>query len=145
MEKKKYIHYGHKEFRLDLFTPPANNTYFTKPRGGLWASSVDAEFGWRDWCELENFHCYRLNESFSFTLRDGAKVLCLDSVDCLEGLPRLKTFYNTWVTLDFEKLMETYDAIELVLSADMRLYWKLYGWDCDSILILNPYVVEVFR
>ena len=55
-----------------------------------------------------------------------------------------------WCCLDFELLTYEYDAIELHLSEDNSrgdfmecLYWVLYGWDCDSILIMNPDVVEV--
>lgn len=49
---------------------------------------------------------------------------------------------------DFEKAYYLgIDAIELHLSEDESpdgmngLYWLLYGWDCDSILILNPKIV----
>ena len=45
--------------------------------------------------------------------------------------------------MDFEQLKENYDAIEVDISADNTLYWELYGWDVDSILVLNPNVVEV--
>ena len=143
MEKKKYIHYGHSEFSLDRFNPIVNVPHFVKPIGGLWASRVDAEIGWKDWCEGNDFHCDRLEKSFTFKLRDDAKVLHIDSTDCLRDLPKAETWHTMWCVLDFEKLMETYDAIELNLSADHGLYWSLYGWDCDSILIMNPYVVEV--
>lgn len=143
MGKKKYIHYGHKEFLLDRFHPIVNIPHFVKPRGGLWASPVDAEIGWKDWCEDNDFHCDRLEDSFSFTLRDDARVLHIASVENLTDLPEIKNWHSMWYTLDFEKLMETYDAVELELFKDFSLYWRLYGWDCDSILIMNPYVVEV--
>ena len=145
MEKQKYIHYGHKEFSLDRFNPIVNCEHFPKPTGGLWASNVDATFTWRDWCERENFRECDPENSFTFTLRDHARVLRIADVKQLGDLPKQETWHTIWDTLDFEKLMETYDAIELDLSADFELYWRLYGWDCDSILIMNPYVVEVFE
>ena len=51
--------------------------------------------------------------------------------------------------IDFEKCFDQgIDAIELKVfsywdNADQSiLYWKLYGWDCDCILILNPDCIE---
>ena len=35
-----------------------------------------------------------------------------------------------------------YDAILVNISNDHNLYWALYGWDCDSLLVLNKDVVE---
>ena len=43
--------------------------------------------------------------------------------------------------LDFEKLSKDYDAIEVIDIG--KFYWALYGWDCNSILIMNPDIVEV--
>ena len=44
--------------------------------------------------------------------------------------------------------MAEYDAIELHLSEEVvddyleSLYFKLYGWDCDSILIMNKDIIK---
>lgn len=145
MSKKKYIHYGHKEFSVDKFDRPKNHAFLSKPFGGLWASPVESDYGWRDWCEAEDFRRCDIENSFMFTLRDDANVLYIDSRDCLSDLPKQKCYRDLWCMLDFEKLMGTYDAIELTLSSDIALRFVLYGWDCDSIVILNPYVVEVFE
>ena len=48
---------------------------------------------------------------------------------------------KVWTTLDFEKLAQEYDAIEVLISGDPGLYYELYGWDCDSILIMNPEII----
>ena len=48
---------------------------------------------------------------------------------------------SSWVLLDFEKLAETYDAVEVNISSDFNLYYQLYGWDCDSIVIMNPDII----
>jgi hypothetical protein len=146
MENKKYIHYGHKNFDRNLFSDISNtHVCSSKPNGGLWASAVDATWGWKDWCERENFQRHNLKTSFSFHLAPAANVLVIDNVNCLEVLPRLECgefSHDLWVSLDFEKLRDSgVDAIELVLSADQRLYWQLYGWDCDSILIMNPDII----
>ena len=45
---------------------------------------------------------------------------------------------------DFEKLVsDGVDAIEFFISDDNKLYWDLYGWDCDSILIMNPNIIKL--
>lgn len=33
-------------------------------------------------------------------------------------------------------------ALELHFSECGELYWALYGWDCDCILIMNPDIME---
>lgn len=147
-ERTKYIHYGHNSFDKNLFVAPSNREFFVKPFGGLWASPVDAKWGWKDWCKSENFNLNRLDDSFTFTLKDGATVAHIFDVGYLERLPRLGSMFSLWVCLDFEKLLaDGCDAVELHLSEDRSmgdsLYWKLYGWDCDSIVILNPDVVVV--
>lgn len=38
-------------------------------------------------------------------------------------------------------MSKDYDAVEVLISEDRRLYQQLYGWDCDSILIMNPDIV----
>ena len=144
---KKYIHYGHEPFDRSLISPIRNRDYFTKPWGGFWASPVDAPFGWKQWCERENFAQHRFGCSFTFTLSPEAKVLTISSTLDLRGLPRGDTFGLDlgMVCLDFEELVKQgYDAVELELSRDWELYWALYGWDCDSIVILNrDVIVEV--
>ena len=148
---KKYIHYGHTEFRRDLFCEINNRLMFSKPWGGLWASPVDAEFGWIDWCEREDFCKYRVSECFEFILSDTAKVLHIYGVEQLDDLPRQDECLASWVCLDFEQLLsDGWDAVELHLSEETSyggfmngLYWSLYGWDCDSILIMNPEVIVV--
>ena len=151
----EYIHYGHKEFDKNKFNKVTNESCCVKPTGGLWASPVDAKFGWRDWRDEENFRDCNEDNSFKFTLTENSKVLHLRSVKDLATIPEQeeKTMYKLASSfyIDFEKLIEMgYDAVELHLSDDLNdydyelehsLYWKLYGWNCDSIVILNPDIV----
>ena len=142
---KTYIHYGHKHFDKTMFVRVRNNSPKNKPIGGLWASPDDATFGWKDWCEAEDFRECKEENSFQFTLPE-ANILKINSVEDFRKLPILTQDYNVmgWL-IDFEQCFKLgYDAIELCLSEDYDLYYELYGWDCDSILVLNPdMVVEI--
>ena len=145
----KYIHYGSPSFQPDKFQPIKNYEWgAVKPIGGMWASPIDAEWGWKQWCEAEEFWLDKLNISFELNLSDDARICHLKSVDDLKKLPeRQGLFKSTWYCIDFEKAMDKYDAIELHLSEEVEddwlgsLYFKLYGWDCDSILIMNPNII----
>lgn len=152
-ENKKYIHYGHKKFERERFCSISNEMAFVKPIGGLWASPVDCDWGWKDWCKDSGFRKCKKSNSFTFTLKTDANVAHIFSINDLHMFPRLKNEYilDSWYCFDFEKMLKDgIDAVELHLSEEDRsccsdwqdgLYWQLYGWDCDSILIMNPDVV----
>lgn len=115
----------------------------------MWASPVNTSMGWKDWCEEEKFRDCDENNSFKFNLKDTANVIFINSSSDLESLPKEKiTSPTTKIYLDFESLLNSgVDAVQVNLSNDHtedwseRLYYKLYGWDCDSIIIMNPDIV----
>lgn len=139
---KLYIHYGKTEYHPELVKPIKNEDYFTKPRGGLWASDVNAEYGWKAWCENENFRECDPANSFIFKLKPEANVITIDSMEILNSLPTLPSkglfggFGNIY--LDFEAMVKSgIDAVEVSISKFSQAYHLLYGWDCDSIVVLN--------
>lgn len=142
----KYIHYGHKFFDINKFDKLQNESCFVKPLGCLWASRVDAKYGWKDWNEREHFRECNKNDSFIFKLKDNTKVLEIKNANDLKELPNVNPEWLTsFICLDFEKIAKDYDAIEVFISEDEKLYWDLYGWDCDSIVVMNPDVIEVIE
>ena len=143
MKDEIYIHYGHKSFDNELFDEITNERAWVKPIGGLWASNINAKYGWRDWCEEQRFRECSIDNSFKFKLKEDSRILKIDNSDILKKLPIVNApFRTSWINLDFEKIKEEYDAIEVLISEDRRLYWDLYGWDCDSLLVLNKEVIE---
>ena len=151
---KKYIHTGCSKFDPNRWTPISNVDGFVKPRGGLWASATDAELGWQLWCEREHFHTEKLLCGFKFSLAENARILEITPENVWE-LPidetnafvrRLLRFERrsecgTVWGIDFEALSREYDVLECNLTKYPSLYWSLYGWDCDCILVMNPDVI----
>ena len=143
-----YIHYGHKRFDINQFVMPKNRNLRNKPIGGLWASRTDAKLGWKDWCKDNDFKECSEDFCFTFKLSDNANILYINCVDDVKKLPDQKTDLSlTYMkTVDFEELIANgVDAIEFNISNDWDLYMALYGWDCDSTLILNPNIIEIIR
>lgn len=143
-----FIHYGHNKFS-DYLWEEVQNVKFCKPYGGLWASDINAKFGWKDWNKEEQYMKCDENNSFKFKLKSKSKIYSVNSLEDLNKLPLDMTIsqeiHKISYCLDFEKIKQTYDAIEVNISNDKRLYWRLYGWDCDSILILNKKCIEVIN
>lgn len=145
-----YIHYGAEAFDLKQFQNVSNVTFFSKPRGGLWASAVDAKTGWKTWCEDTNYEPRRgFDKHFCFVLTENARVCHIRKADDIYKLPSARCLRaGSTVYIDFEEASKNWDAIEVHISEDpatdytKALYWLLYGWDCDSILIMNPNVVR---
>lgn len=151
-----YVHFGTTRFDSNHFIPVKNSRYHIKPAGhtGLWASRENDAYGWDVWCRRNDYKVEKLEKSFRFTLPD-ANILAISEPDDLIPLPKLHPWEYTeltpddipsfdlvngeyvpsWCYLDFEKLAETYDAIELRNS--QLFSYILYGWDCDCLLVLN--------
>ena len=166
MDNITYIHYGSDHFYPEYFTPVRNGGFGTKPLQGtgLWGSRIDDEYGWKSWCRRNHFKLESLDKHFLFQLPDS-NILTLTDPSQLTNLPTLhpwkpkeplrvetgqlptmeqleEWFIPNWCYLDFEKLAETYDAIELRDSDAFSD--ALAAWDCDSILVLRAdRVVEI--
>lgn len=140
----EYVHYGNTKYDSSKFKAIKNREFpFVKPYGGLWASARNAKYGWKDWCEAEEFRDCDESNSFQFNIAETANVLNIHTIQDLSKTPHVSSEHERLVYIDFEKLVQDgVDAVELHLSDDSKLYWALYGWDCDSILIMNPEIVE---
>lgn len=148
------IHYGSSRYNPKKWCDVRGSEcgMFNKPDGGLWASPVDAEFGWLAWCTRERFNEQALKRSFRFKIAPEARILKLtpENVWDLPEDPKLRKRiggFASWresgrvVGIDFAKLAEDYDVIEYRVSEYPELYWSLYGWDCDCVLVLNKDVI----
>lgn len=150
MKELEFIHYGSDRFDPLCFTKIQNRelSVINKPHGGLWASPVTSKFGWIDWCKSEGYFIKDdQTKSFTFKLREDAKVLIIDSKTDISNIPTLSVGFD-WAmseNIDFEQLSKQYDAIfltEEALSLDICSCFtpkqiNFYGWDCESLLVLN--------
>lgn len=155
----KFRHYGNANYEETRVAPISNRPCFTKPYGGLWASPIKMDgSAWKEWCEQEDFHLHDLNVYFDFVLHDDARVLQIHTIDQLTEIAKNYSVTTSTIkpdifpfdifpfdscTLDFEAIAKEYDAIDFRISNDQRLYWALYGWDCDSILVLSPKAIKL--
>lgn len=146
-----YRHYGSNEFNIEKFKEIKNRDYWNKPKGGLWASSISAEYGWKDWCNAEDFRKETFDKYFDFKLENANILRIKNKIDAYEiekenpKFIRMKTgsFYEEKIVLNFEFIKKYYDAIEIYAGSDRYLYFAFYGWDCDSIVILNKDKIKV--
>ena len=153
---KLYIHYGSNQLIKDKVTEmkreAGSNMYINKPDFGLWGSPVDCEFGWKEWCESEDFRTDTLDRYFVFKVKDGDKIFTVrknDDVSDYLYTPHLFTLKYMFPPkyIDFDKIMKEYDGMELIHGDNyMDLhYGYFYSWDVDSIVVWNPDVIEVVR
>lgn len=137
LKSKSLIHYGAKKYKPELIKP-ITNINREKPYGGLWTSPIDSNWGWKNWCDSENFRECNIENSFTLKLYDWSKICVIDSVSDLMNLP----YYENYMKfLDFEEIAKNYDAIWLTDNGQTKTKFSnpsLYGWDCESVLILNP-------
>lgn len=145
-----YIHYGNTKFDPNKGFPIRNREIpWNKPRGGFWASPVNCRFGWKDWCEAEDYGECNNDNAIIFRLKPGATIMYVDSMESGEQLrPYLYSIQPRMEGINFEKMVQDgWDGLEIDIRNACRGYeflWDVfYGWDCDSIVILNPNVVEV--
>ena len=149
----EYIAYGLGDFDIDKFNEVENVEYRNKPKGGLWASPISAERGWKDWCEDEQFRDCKDDNSFRFTLKDNANIYYINSIEDCKNMPQVDhKLMQSMIYPNFEKMKQNgIDAIQFNLSNDKTesytdgLYFALYGWDCDCILVMNKDAIKIIE
>ena len=141
-----YIHYGSNHFEKEKFQQIENDigSPINKPKGGLWACKLKGSHTseWHDWCLSENFRLNKLKTSFIFELDSDANVF---EITCDNDIMRLYEFnVINQGNIDWVKLRNLgYDAVYVELFSD-NCFDIFYGWDCDSLLVLNPdCVIEI--
>lgn len=140
-----FVHYGATEFDFKKFEPIKNRVRIGKPYGGFWASPIGAKYGWENWCEDEDFRYCNIDNAFVFKLFPDANVIVINSVDDAKRLPEILNdwWYPNYIYPDFEQLVSNgVDAILLNFSNSAGLYQAMYGWDCDSLLVMNPHIIR---
>jgi hypothetical protein len=111
----------------------------SKPFGGLWTSTYDAEYGsdWVRWCVA-----YRYTDPFEshwtvLLAPQTARVATVDSPADLAGLiERYPRKVRRDPSVDFELLSQDYDCLHLTLKVtckhDQAPGATLRAWDCES-------------
>ncbi len=164
--KEIYRHYGSPKFNPKAFIPISNKTFSNKPNGGLWACpTLDVDTGWDSWSISNEFYTERLKEYFDFKLKDNAKILVIKDLKDLDKLPRIQYTDDNLKSIlerdsmnsniDFEELSKNYDGMMVWMyrSKDIDtkerlfdgMYYRMYGWDVDTLLVFNPNIMEVLE
>lgn len=138
------IVYGKTSFKKEDFNPISNRDW-CKPMGGLWASPINSQYGWKDWCLSNDFRIEELDQYF--LLHFNGTILKIDSnndVKKMDWVPLPNAQYSPYkIVPDFKKMKENgLDAIWLTPQGEQETrfgtLYNLYGWDCESVLIMNP-------
>jgi hypothetical protein len=143
------------------FRPITNEASWVKPTGGLWTAPVTrcAPGGlvlsslWSEWCVAEMDWDAADARFLSIRPRPNARVLLVDGMDDLRrlvaeypntvggapSLDRIDRRYPDWVAVAAE-----WDAVYLTDAGQWATRLppyddpNLYGWDCPSVLWLQP-------
>lgn len=133
-------HYGSIEFDASKFLPVKNGKWVKPEQGGLWTSPVDSSYGWKDWNEMSDYMDCEEDNSFVLRLNSDAKIFVIDSLQDLKNAPLINGWLDKQV-MDFEAIAKEYNAIWLTVQGETKTRMShpltLYGWDCESVLILN--------
>lgn len=129
-----------------------------KPLGGLWGSPTDSDFGWKDFCQREEFDIEKLGTYTLWKLKESAVIYVIDSVEDFKRLldeygylpdPRYKKY-----VINYNEVSEDYDGIFLTNNGNLAChdhveykdgYSDLMTWDCESIVVWNPNVIEILE
>ena len=135
-----------------------------KPKGGVWTSPIRSKYGWDKWCKSNNYGSIDKLTKVEMVIEyvNNKNLIVIDDEKDLDKLiwesdPMIKHFFEETgfkapfgEFIDFEKMRKKgVDAIWLTEKGERRTRFiyprNLYGWDCETILILNERCVKSWR
>lgn len=125
-------------FDRESVEPITQNNDWIKPNGGFYAS-VDGS--WEDFLEGESWFGRMVGPVHRVLLRDDARVCVIDSMAALDQAPVKRMWLDSYC-LDFEGLAQDYDAMMVMAGSNRDLYWGMYGWDVDQVLVFREDAIE---
>lgn len=146
---ERYRHYGSNSYDPLLFGSIQNNKGCAKPEGGLWACDCDCDKPWLDYCQ-ETLFKKDTKHFFDFTLPNANiyHIWCGADIAKLPQYEPKMDGSHLWPPKyfpDFEKMAnQGIDAIRYHMSDyNSELYYGLYTWDVDCVLVLNPDKISI--
>ena len=163
--KKQYVTTGTKTISSNIFRRilrPLNN-YTFKPNGGLWAAEFN-KYIISDWYEymitkdsyLQTLKSFKV--AATFTLKDDAKILTIDSCNQINELAKKYPSYHHILGLcepltrqnvifDFEELSKEYDGIyvdyyKINFSGEIETFKT---WSINTLLLFNISCIESYQ
>lgn len=114
---------------------------YCKPYGGMWTSPVSSEWGWKDWCEREDWLCED-DETYRLTVADDVDVYTINTLDDLLELiddhGRTDDILKQGRYVDYESAFTEYDGIYVTEQGQQKTRLSpeanLYGWDVECVL-----------
>lgn len=153
--RKIYIHYGSNFLNKDM---PMKDWFDNSKPKGIWASPKYTNWGWKDFCENENFNTNKLELSFEFKLKRKSRVLKVkDFKDIKPYLKEIKDrdfWWGEWwddgkYELDLDKIYNNFDAMELFMSNNygyFHNYSRIFTmWDVNSLVVWNFDIIEPIK
>jgi hypothetical protein len=134
-------HFGSPGYNPALFKTIADALgWQAKPRGGLWTSPVNSDFGWADWCKSEDFRTHALKDYFDLDFQ--GELLVIDSEADLEKIPWVDLGELTYFPIFMPLVLCGIDGLHLTWKGQRETRFSrpknLYGWDCETVLVFNP-------
>jgi hypothetical protein len=128
--------------------------YWCKPIGGIWASPVHSDFGWKEWLSENSSFSDRIKFDKLIPVEldvDISKFIIINNPKDLDKLSWYKFLPDDPISrienIDFEKMKrEGVEGIFLTEQGQKSTWMpyiqtgsfrNLYGWDCESLLIMN--------
>lgn len=132
---------------IEIKNGDANDSILIKPKGGLWCSPLDSNYGWKDWCQQESYGDIKQQQRVIFDVDMSNFVVIDRAKDINTKLPWIPIADGYLWAIDFEKMVdERVDGIHLTEKGQWETRFthpkSLYGWDWETILILNERCIK---
>ena len=110
---------------------------------------MGSEWSWTDWCRSEEFLSEdKLRQRFTFEF--SGRCVVIDSVKDLSDLAWIEARVSPAFTnrgIDFQGMLACgIDAIWLTAEGEEVTRFSkprdLYGWDCETVLVMNPKCIQ---
>lgn len=152
---KRYVTYLDSKEEFDkhlIYTDLSSRGSINKPKIAWWGSPVDAEYGWKEWCENNEYE-FNFDNPIYWTMKEGSKIYTIDFIDTESDPDNQLSQYIVddgfgSCYLDYQRMKDDgIDAVELYNAAIGHLFISrietmFNSWDCESIVVLNPDVIE---